>query len=31
MEKQPEDIRLHDVIAACGELTTAQPLITVTH
>jgi PTS system N-acetylglucosamine-specific IIC component len=31
MEKQPEDIRLDDVIAAGGELTTAQPLIAVTH
>jgi N-acetylglucosamine PTS system EIICBA or EIICB component len=31
MEKQPQDIRLDDVIAAGGELTTAQPLIAVTH
>jgi N-acetylglucosamine PTS system EIICBA or EIICB component len=31
MEKQPEDIRLDHVIAAGGELTTAQPLIAVTH
>jgi len=31
MEKQPEDIRLDDVIAAGGELTTAQPLIAVTY
>ena len=31
MEKQPEDIRLDDVIAAGGELITAQPLIAVTH
>ena len=31
MENQPEDIRLDDVIAAGGELTTAQPLIAVAH
>ncbi|MDT0353585.1 glucose PTS transporter subunit IIA [Pseudonocardia charpentierae] len=31
MEKQPQDIRLDDVIAAGGELTTAQPIIAVTH
>ena len=31
MEKQPQDIRLDDVIAVGGELTTAQPLIAVTH
>ena len=31
MEKKPEDIRLDDVIAAGGQLATAQPLFTVTH
>ena len=31
MEKQPEDITLDDVIAAGGQLTSAQPLIAVTH
>ena len=30
MDKQPEDIRLDDVIAAGGQLATAQPLFAVT-
>ena len=31
MEKQEQDVRLDDVIAAGGQLATAQPLVAVTH